>query len=84
MLLARLLDKQNAAAWLCKHTSRPVGRSGGGPGGHALRDGGLLRRRAEGSGGVETDKVDELFGSFTSKAAATAEGAATVRTTPSY
>ena len=64
-LLARLLDKQNAAAWhFCKHTeparSAPA---------VLLRSlAGMLcataegfGRRAEESAGVETDKVDELF-----------------------
>ena len=50
-LLARLLDKQNAAAWhFCKHRAGAVRASGAVAvsGGHAVRDGGGLRRRAEG------------------------------------
>ena len=70
-LLARLLDKQNAAAWhFCKHTeparSAPA---------VLLRSlAGMLCATVEGfedalkkSGGVETDKVDELFEALLAK-----------------
>mmetsp|Transcript_7706 Transcript_7706/g.20448 ORF Transcript_7706/g.20448 Transcript_7706/m.20448 type:complete len:1377 (-) Transcript_7706:45-4175(-) len=70
-LLARMLDKQNAAAWhFCKHTeparSAPA---------VLLRSlAGMLCATVEGfedalkkSGGVETDKVDELFEALLAK-----------------
>ena len=70
-LLARLLDKQNAAAWhFCKHTE--PGRSA--PAVLLRSLAGMLCATVEGfedalkkSAGVETDKVDELFEALVAK-----------------
>ena len=79
-LLARLLDKQNAAAWhFCKHTE--PGRSA--PAVLLRSLAGMLCATVEGfedalkeSAGVETDKVDELFEALVAAAAAKRRGAA--------
>jgi hypothetical protein len=70
-LLARLLDKQNAAAWhFCKHTE--PGRSA--PAVLLRSLAGMLCATVEGfedalkeSAGVESDKVDELFEALVAK-----------------
>ena len=86
-LLARLLDKENAAAWhFCKHTeparSAPA---------VLLRSlAGMLCASVEGfedalkeSADVKTDKVDELFEALIAKPLQNVEAPA-ARTTPSY
>ena len=70
-LLARLLDKENAAArhLLQAHRAGPVRSSGAVAvaGGHAVCDGGGFEDALKESAGAETDKVDELFEALLAK-----------------
>ena len=80
-LLARLLDKENAAAWhFCKHTeparSAPAVLLRSLAGMLCATVEGFEDALREGERGVKTDKVDELFEALDSKTAAKRRGAA--------